>query len=87
MSEALLNAMTHKDKVVLFVMGTLQDLKTKGFVEGGLDLSESGYAAFVALKGEGFSCTQEEMEEVMRFLTNGKAIAAFCSKRREGTNP
>lgn len=55
-----------ESKVLIYVIGTLCELRDKGFVGGGLDLAEAGQAEFAALKASGFRPTEDEIRRAMQ---------------------
>ena len=60
--------------VMLFVIGTCDDLKRDGYLTGGPSLSEKGYADYQSLKESGFEPTEEEVKHKMAFLMSDKAV-------------
>lgn len=53
-------------KAILYVQGSLDELKTNGYVKGGsTQLSIKGYTAYLALKADGFRPTKEEITLAM----------------------
>lgn len=62
--------MTHGAKVVMFVIGTCMELKAKGLLQGGTDLTPDGVNAFLALKASGFEPTEAEIDATMFRLQN-----------------
>ena len=62
--------MERKAKILLYVIGTLQDLKQEGMVSGGANLSEKGYQAYLGLRNAGFRPNDAELKSCMRYLLN-----------------
>jgi hypothetical protein len=65
-----LSKMSRPAKVILFCVGTMEDLKAKGLLKGGMlgMTKEKGEEAFATLKAEGFRPTNEEIEDCVAFL-------------------
>lgn len=59
------------EKVIVYVIGTLEELKEKGLVEGPEPLTESGRAVFAELKEQKFTPTEDEINQVMAFIMSG----------------
>lgn len=57
--------------LVLYVMSTLESLRAKGYVEGGVTLKQDGVAFGKWLDEHGFKPTQYEIESVMSVLQEG----------------
>lgn len=69
----MLDQLTREDKCIIFVLGTLGDLKDKGLVEGGaLANSPAGTALYDQLKADGFEPTNDEVEWALG------AIQEYC---------
>lgn len=64
--------MTRGEKTMLYVIGTLNDLRSRGLVAGGFDLSTIGNEAYKSLVASGFKPTDEEITDVMIFLTSNE---------------
>lgn len=61
-----LSDMTRQEKVALFVVGTLDDLKAGGLVDGGrFQCTKSGREKYELLKADGFSPTKQEINDCM----------------------
>lgn len=69
-------------QVMLYVIGTCQDLKTKGLLDGGFNLSPEGYQEYQQLKESGFRPTEDEMQATMVFLQSGQAGTVFDSEEQ-----
>lgn len=66
--------------VTIYVLGSLQEMREHGIVEGGYSLEPKGVRRYHDLVGMGFSPTEDEILEVMAYLQSGRlrdaAVAA-----------
>jgi hypothetical protein len=62
--------MSHEQRLYIFVLGLLMDLKDKGYVDGGdsLQLTPKAFEWYEQLKDNGFRPTQEDLAKVMRYV-------------------
>lgn len=67
-----LDLLTHESKVMLYVIGVMDDLKRHGLVEGGHDISDEGRETLEQLRASGFKPTDDEMQAAVRVLRRGK---------------
>lgn len=65
--------------VMMYVVGMLTDLKDKGLVSGGFEMSEEGYEQYRQLRDSGFEPTPEELKAMTAFIIQ----SAGTEKARE----
>lgn len=60
-------------KIMLFVVGTMQDFRNEGLITGGYELSDEGYKEYQELVASGFLPTDEEIDRFTKlvYLTAG----------------
>jgi len=58
-------------KVMIYVVGTLNELKALGLVRGPDRLTVNGEMYFTILKAQGFEPTTEEMQEALEVIKEG----------------
>jgi len=60
---------THEQKVIIFVVGHMAELRKAGVLSGGgFDLSDEGYERFVNLRDSGWKPTDEEFDNCLDYL-------------------
>lgn len=64
----MLADLTHEEKVILYVMGVLEELKHKGLIEGRGPLTDEGLKTIAELKASGFEPTDKEVKDAMDVL-------------------
>ncbi len=65
----------HKEKVLLYTMSVLEDLKAKGLIEGGkVQISDKGRAIINRLKAEGFRPTDAEINSALAQMMDAGQI-------------
>lgn len=53
---------------LLYVVGILDDLRARGFIRGGHNLTAGGRQAFEQMQAEGFKVSEEERTRAVRSL-------------------
>lgn len=71
--------LSHDAKVMLFAIGILNDLRDKGLVAGGIDLSEHGQRNFELLKASGFQPSEMELKGAVAHLCSDDFIRESLS--------
>lgn len=75
---------TREEKVLISVFGTLEELKSKGLMEGGAhQLTAEGQAAYQRLRAEGFEPTTEEVWWAMDVIQSAASESASPDDSRE----
>ncbi len=70
MSKVQTGELPREEKVLLYVIGILEDLKAKDFVEGGSHrITREGDRFRAELLESGFRPTETELHDAVRFLT------------------
>lgn len=65
-------------KSILFIQGSLDELKANKYVEGGnTQLTEKGYTAYLALKASGFRPTKEEIALAMETIQSKGRLEGY----------
>jgi hypothetical protein len=79
--ENMLSERTHDAKVFMYVLGMLEDLSKKGLVKaepGASRLTKEGYEAYKILKEQGFTPSQDEINEAMHWILNPPSDECDC---------
>ncbi len=60
--------LSHKSKVLLYVIGELNSLRDKGFVKGGIFITPQGEEQLKQLRESGFKPTEDEIHAAIAGL-------------------